>query len=113
MTIQPLDLNSVKEQVELLPQAVLGRPISHFALRMPVVEGHDDFDKFQGAALLLNGERLALIHYAGHPSDTVTVYLPWYIRDVDQITTIIGRLVEELDLPREAIIWQRADDPSL
>jgi hypothetical protein len=88
---------------QLLPQAIIARPISYFrdALGIRISKSIDDFDEFEGAALRLNGELpFALKHYAGYPDETTTIYLPCTIRDVAQITTMIRRITKELHIAR-------------
>jgi hypothetical protein len=66
---------------------------------------------FDGASFLLDNEVLfAIKHYRGHKPDTVTIYLDRKIMYVDEITRIITKIAENLDLPSDLIIWQRADD---
>ncbi len=101
---------------ELLAQAIIARPISYFsdALGIQIAKGVDDFDEFEGAALRLNGNLpFALKHYAGHPDETTTIYLPYTINDVAQITAIIRRIAEELHIAHIWIAWQRMDNPNL
>jgi hypothetical protein len=101
---------------ELLPQAIIARPISYFSdtLGIQISKSADDFDEFEGAALRLNGElSFALKHYAGYPDETTTIYLPYTIRDVAQITAAIRRIAKELHIASVWIAWQRMDDPNL
>jgi hypothetical protein len=102
--------------MELVPQAIISKPIASFDRRPKIVlvDGEDDFDVFRGAALSLNGDLLfALKHYRGYPDDTTTIYLPRGVTDVKEITRIVKRIVQELELPTSVIRWQRADDPNL
>jgi hypothetical protein len=114
MTIQLLNFEKVvSKDSELVPQAIIGRPVSFFERRrMKFVEGHDDLDSYQATALSLNGQLVALIHYRGHQQDTVTVYLP-QANDLAATSATIARLIDELDLPQDSIIWKRTDDVSL
>jgi hypothetical protein len=65
-----------------------------------------------GAAFGLNGLPFTIKHYLGHLTDTFTVYLPPGIREVPEITEVIGSIIGELRLESD-LIWQRADDPDL
>lgn len=103
-------------EIDLVPQAIIGRPVSYFvdSLNIRLIAGSDDFDEYEGASLLLNNDTpFALRHYSGHPENTVTIYLPREYRDVDQITMILSHIAKELHVSRSDIIWQRAYDPEL
>jgi hypothetical protein len=104
------------ESRDFIPQAVIGRPVSYFTTSMNIqfFDGHDDLDDFQGAALVLNGRLPFLLkHYKWHPKDTITVYLPDDIQNIDQITDAILLIMQELRLSKGTLIWQRADNPDL
>ena len=106
----------VDPQVDFVPHAVIGRSASYLQHHNKVefTEGADDLDRFEGALLKLDDEvPIALRHYAGHTENTVTVYIPSEYTDVDVITRIIALLSKELQLQREDILWQRAQDPDL
>lgn len=110
--LRPIALKDL-DKVDLVPQAILSRPISFFQSRgIMFVQGYDDLDAYLGAALSLNDELpFALKHYRGYPDDTTTVYLPGNVENVDEITRIVQRIVTALELSRDAISWQRADNP--
>ena len=111
-TISLQDLNDI----ELVPQAILKKPLSFFhgTLGIKFVRACDDLDEYEGAALSLNtGLKFVLRHYAGYPEDTTTIYLPRSCERVDEITRIIGRILEELNLSRDSISWERTNDPTL
>lgn len=113
--LRPIEIKELGN-IELIPQAIIKKPISYFDGRfgIHVVSDHDDLDAYQGAALSLNGELpFALKHYSGFPPDTTTIYLSGEFRDVQQITGIIAKILSELGLPSSAIFWQRADNPNL
>jgi len=115
MSIKLLDFHSVAKESEFIPQAVIDRPVSFFERmrKMEFIEGHDDLDTYQATALMLNGHQLvALMHYRGHPENTVTVYLP-RSSPAEAIPEIVNHLVRELDLPADSVSWQRADGPDL
>ncbi len=113
--LRPIKIRDLSN-IDLIPQAIIKKPISYFDGRfgIHVVDDHDDFDAYQGAALSLNGElRFALKHYAGYPSETTTIYLSREFKDVEEITRIVTKIIHALQLPASAISWQRADDPDL
>jgi hypothetical protein len=102
--------------VDLVPQAIIGKPTSYFEdyLHVEFAGGDDDLDAYEGAVFVLNNETVfALRHYSGHPKDTTTVYLPRKYQDVNTISKIVERLVDELRIDRKDVVWQRADDPAL
>lgn len=101
---------------ELIPQAIIGKSGPYLAghLGIDMVDGYDDFDGFQGAALAIdNGPRFALKHYRGYPPDTVTIYLPQDVQRLDAISTMIGLISDVLRIPTGWIVWQRKDAPDL
>ena len=103
-------------QIDFVPQAVVGHPAAYFEknLRVKMAPGRDDLDEYYGAAFILNNETpFVLRHYQGHPTNTMTIYLPREYQSVDQITEIVSRIVQELQIERNDLIWQRADDPGL
>jgi hypothetical protein len=111
--LRPIEIRELGN-IELIPQAIIKKPISYFDGRfgIRVVSDRDDFDEYQGAALSLNGKlRFALKHYAGYPPDTTTIYLAREFSDVQEITGIVARILREFELPSSAIFWQRADSP--
>lgn len=102
--------------IELVPQAIVARPISYFekSLGIRFIKNRDDLDEFDGAALLINDKlHLALKHYPGYPNDTTTIYLPYEISDLAQITEVIRFVADELHISSAWIVWQRSDDPDL
>lgn len=110
--IHPVPLDVLEREVELVPQAVIRRPIGFArALGFEPVEGEDDFDRYQGLALELDGLAFALKHYAGHPDGTTTLYLPRTVHDLEEISGCVAAVLEALRVPRTDIDWQRADGP--
>jgi hypothetical protein len=96
---------------ELLPQATISKPVSYFAGLFGVrsTGGFDDLDYYEGVACVLDGMiPFTLMHYRGYPENTTTVYLPFGIQGPEQISTIVGRIAKETEIPASAIIWQRA-----
>jgi hypothetical protein len=78
-----------------------------------VEKGNDDLDEFYGAAVWLDELPVVVMHYRGHPADTSTIYLPFEIKDVNEISSIISRVVAELNVREKSIVWQRKDNPEL
>jgi hypothetical protein len=103
-------------KLDLIPQAIIKKPISYFDGRFGIrlIRDHDDLDQYEGAALSLDGElRFALKHYRGYPPDTTTIYLSCEFSDVQEITEIVTKILRELELPSSTLSWQRADSPNL
>lgn len=116
MTISPLPIRDVLYNHSLVPQAVIGKPVSYFEnnMKLHFVRDHDEFDDYEGAAFRLNGRLVfTIMHYKGHPRDTTTVYLPYAISDINQITETIYTILAALNLERNVLLWQRADNPEL
>jgi len=103
------------EATDLLPQAVIARSPSYLAdmLHLQIAEGADDLDYYEGLNLILDGIPVAVRHYRGHPSNTSTIYIPAIFKDVSEITKLISMILLKLQIGREEVIWQRADDISL
>src|SRR2546422_342010 len=103
-------------KLELIPQAILNRPLSYFQkqLHVEIIRGEDDLDVFDGVALSIDGRvRFALKHYPGYPDNTTTIYLSREFKDVGEISRLVELIVDELQLPQEAVFWQRSDNPDL
>lgn len=112
--LQARSFSELNKLGELIPQAILSKPLSYFEqqLQFKIVQGEDDLDIFEGLALATNeGLPFALKHYPGYPPDTTTIYLLPKFRDVAEISKVIRMIVEELRLPLSAIEWQRSDNP--
>jgi hypothetical protein len=102
---------------DLLPQAIIRKPVAYFESRGYRFERDSDaLDEFQGAAFALDdGLRFALIHHQGHPADETTIYLTRGDGngDVTKITSLVRAVLEALNLPPEALVWERKDNPNL
>jgi len=108
--IKPFPLSKMVGEHAFVPQALIARPIWDLAKRLgaDLETGFDELDKYQGAgAILDNSIPFAVMHYQGHPDDTSTIYLRLELEDVHIIAKIISMIVSELQLPAEAIKWQR------
>jgi hypothetical protein len=103
------------DEVELVPQAILSLPISYFAKKYGEFQKReDDFDIYEGAEFATgSGVKFSLRRYSGYPKDTTTIYLPNQVSGVKEISALILKIVHELDVPHDAIQWQRFDDPKL
>src|SRR3954471_4286111 len=119
MMIRPAE---TPRYMELIPQAILAKPISYFqvvsAQRMNFsgkkvfAVDHDDLDLYEGATFQLDdGTMFAIRQYRGNPLNRSTVYLPWEIDDLNSITDIVSRVADEFYLGRADIVWQRSDNP--
>jgi hypothetical protein len=104
------------ENVEFVPHAILSVPISYFSeLGYSVIHSRDSLDEYDGTTFLSEAVHLpiAVRYYEGYPEKTSTVYLPFEIKEVPQISEIIRSLLEEFKLVESDIVWQRKDDPDL
>jgi len=101
--------------VEFIPQAILSVPMRYFSdrLGLKVEQLHDDLDDYDGAMFSGASFPVAIRHYAGHPNDTVTLYLPREVQELDRITNIIHSLVEDFGLGEDDIQWERRRNPEL
>jgi len=114
MMLEPIPRESIAK-VDLIPQAILNRPVSFFADRRNIrfFWESDDLDVYESAALRLNGTPFALRHYRGYPENTTTIYLPREVSNVTDITSMISAIVQALELSRTEICWQRSENPTL
>jgi hypothetical protein len=113
MSLKHLQMSDVSG-VYFVPQAILNLSPATLARHLSVdfLRGHDDLDDYEGAAFALNGHLpFTVMHYRGHPPGTVTLYLPYDIREVEKITKLVGVILSELGLSNDVLGWQRADDP--
>jgi hypothetical protein len=101
--------------IDLIPQAIIAKPPSVFAARFgEFAEAYDDLDYYEGAAFKVDGQPFAMRRYRGVPDkDTTTIYFPDHIKDVNMITNLISKIIEELRLQPKDLQWQRADNPDL
>jgi hypothetical protein len=112
--IAQLPLHELLQKAEVVPQAIIAETIDVLAERLgfKVEKGDDDFDEYEGCGSFLAQANcsFALMHYKGHPPGTTTLYLPFEIEDVDQITAIVAQIATELDV-HSKLLWQRKDGP--
>lgn len=111
--VEPIALDQLRRATELVPQAMIAAPVAYFAERAgsEILEDHDDLDTFDGAAFSLDKVPFAVMHYRGFPENTSAIYLPYQIKDVEEITNIIARIVSAFEVPESAVTWQRKDNP--
>lgn len=102
-------------EVDLVPQAILSLPISHFAkLYGDFQTREDDFDVYEGAEFAISsGARFSLRRYRGYPRDTTTIYLPSQVSDVREISALVLEIVHALEVPPTLVQWQRLDGHNL
>ena len=111
ITSQPL--NDLLKRTEFVPQAVIAEDVEELARRnnLKIESGKDDFDKYTGAGALSDVLNMyfALMHYAGHPDRTTSIYLPFHVQDVTMITKAVTHITQELGVA-SLIKWQRKDE---
>jgi hypothetical protein len=96
------------EEVDLVPQAIFGRPIFFFTRSF--VSDYDDLDHFVGADFCLNNEVIFCLRcYRGHDQKTVTLYLTNMFRLDDEIKEASDRIIDGFHLPIRAVRWRRGD----
>ena len=99
--------------VDVVPQAIIGLPVEKIVGR-GVSSGSDDLDYFEGASFKLDNKiEIAVRHYRGHPENTSTLYIDRRESDVENITQLIRKILDEFDVPLAALQWERRDDPDL
>jgi hypothetical protein len=113
--IKPVPLHMIIDQYEFVPQAIIAETVYELAKRFgsTVEKGHDDLDEYQGTAAWVDEFPFTVMHHRGHPTDTSTIYLPFEIADVDEITDIVSRIASELKLSPKSVTWQRKNNPAL
>jgi hypothetical protein len=100
---------SYPHEFDVVPHAIFWRPLAYFTMHART--DVDDLDEFESASFLIGNEiSFDLRKYAGHPSFTVSVYLPVQMEDHDEINNIIDRVVKEFELPKSAVGWRRGWD---
>ena len=94
---------------DVVPQAIFWRPLQYFTTL--IRQGEDDLDSFDAASFIIgNRERYDLRRYRGHPAFTVTLYLPFKMENLKDITLIISHVVEEMAVPPQALAWRRGQE---
>ena len=99
-------------KVDFVPQAIVGDGIFELAKRFnfELTKGHDDLDEFYGAAFMLDDFiPFALMHYHGHEKDTSTIYLPYDVDSIDEISKFLKQIISEFKLS-DRLVWQRSNE---
>lgn len=103
MTVRTLNY---EPDCDVVPQAIIWRPLRYFTLT--IRDAEDGLDKFKAASFAIGNDiRFDLRVYRGHPKLTVTLYLPEEVSDVRRITEIIDVVIREMLIPMTAIAWRR------
>jgi hypothetical protein len=106
--IKSAQLSEVLSASELIPQAVVKKPIDAFAsLGADVCSGADDLDEYRGLGFYFGDTPFAIMHYRGHPADTSTIYLPFDVRDAELIGRLLRMIFSHFKLRDRDIDWQR------
>ena len=93
---------------DVVPQAIFWRPLPYFTLRQ--VRSADDLDEYWFCTFLIgNWLRFDLRRYAGHPADTVSLYLPLDLNEPEDVQHAIRRVIAEFRLPNSAVAWRRGE----
>ncbi len=113
--LKSLNLPETLASAHMVPHAIVAQPVRALAdlASSTVHQGQDDLDEYEGAAFSIDALPFVIMHYKGHPPDTSTIYLPMTVKDIDQITQCIDKIVTTFGLPKAALTWQRKDDPTL
>ena len=113
--LQAIPLKNALQKWDFVPQAVIARPLTVFTqhINSRITSGHDALDEYAGIAYAINGMPFAVMHYKGHPSETSTIYFPRDVSAIEQITGLVSEIVQRFELPPEAVVWQRKDNPEL
>lgn len=94
--------------LELVPQAIFGRPIHFFTPRYR--RSWDDLDYFDGASFDLDQDvTFSLRRYHGHPPRTVTLYLEDSIGDTREVIEFSYRIAGEFKMSSTGVRWKRGD----
>jgi len=101
--------------IDFVPQAIWNVPISFFAnnFGLEIESSQDDFDEYVGAYQVVDDVLMAIRHYAGHPPNTATLYVPSNVEDLETITNLIGAFTQHFGLTSSQLQWQRKDNPDL
>lgn len=106
--MMPVDFDSI----EWVPKAILDIPVDYFVRKFCLLfhQGQDDLDVYEGANLQLpDGRPYVLRHYRGYPADTVAIYLPFEVQDIDEISTSVRAIIANWNLSQNNIRWERRD----
>jgi hypothetical protein len=101
--------------VEVVPQAILNCPVSEvIGGYSDIVKDSDEFDEFEGASFKLDSNlEIAVRHYQGYPKNTATIYIDQKVKDVEEISALIRKILSEFGLTEAVLSWERAKNPLL
>lgn len=111
MNTQPPEVHRLNQQAiyDVTPQAIFWRNIQCFAVNPDRSE--DELDFYLVASFVIGNQiNFDLRHYDGHPSATVTVYLPSSTLDAQEIDVELDQIISGLRLPRSGVAWRRGED---
>ena len=94
-------------RVDLVEQAVLEIPVSHFVEQKGIAfeSSRDDLDWYEGAFFTLEeGVPFALIHYRGNPENHTSLYLDRGLRGPDLRRTLEA-ILNDFGLSPNALTW--------
>ncbi|WP_431283214.1 hypothetical protein ACQW02_28080 [Humitalea sp. 24SJ18S-53] len=103
-----INIIKYKPEYDVAPQAIFWRALKYFTTKIR----HDEYglDEFYACSFVVgNDVRFDLRVYAGHPEFAVTLYLPRYVRDKEEILRVIKIVIKEMVIPRDAVAWRRGD----
>lgn len=89
------------------PQAIFWRPIYYFALS--VTDGEDELDRFKFISFSLDNNVFDLRVYLAHPQNTVTLYFPLDMGDLERFRLDLSEVINALGMPEYAVAWKRSD----
>jgi hypothetical protein len=93
--------------VDLAPQAVIRMSVADFRKQSGASFefGSDDLDSYEAAFYILDNTTFALIHHAGEPEDTISLYLDRRMTPETR-QKIVRRITKELGIPDDLVRWQ-------
>jgi hypothetical protein len=101
-----ITLLSYEPEYEVIPHAIIWRPLNYFTIT--IMDGEDDLDIFKGASFVIGNEvSFALRSYCGHPDFTVTLYLPHTVESSKEISDAIDLVIQVMVIPHTAVAWRR------
>lgn len=101
--------------VDVIPQAIVNLSVEEIVgKRAKLSMGYDELDLFTGATFKLDHTiEIAVRHYQGHPEGTTTIYIDSREDNVERITKLVHQILRELQVPADALRWERRDNPDL
>ena len=103
-----IKVSKYEPDYDVTPQAIFWRILKYFTVSVRIDE--DNLDEFEAASFTSGNDiRFDLRTYAGHPKFTVTLYLPSYVKDEEEISRAIRTVIKEMVIPKSAVAWQRGE----